>query len=222
VLSSVFLGAASGLRSQLGLAAVVARSDPSLPTLLRHAWTKRVLMAGAAVELVVDKLPATPSRLAPVGITSRLVLGGLAAGLSARTRQAPWPPAAAIGASSAILAAKVGHDVRAQFARPVPDSAVAIVEDGLAFALASAGASRWLVSGLQRSRPPRRRADAREQLRTAHEMLDAGGVDGFAERGRASDEHASANRAATGDHAGATCKQLVEERDRLRERLQRM
>jgi uncharacterized membrane protein len=142
VLSSLFLGAASGLRSQLGLAAVVARSDPSLPTLLRHAWTKRVLMAGAAVELVVDKLPATPSRLAPVGITSRLVLGGLAAGLSARTRQAPWPPAAAIGASSAILAAKVGHDVRAQFARPVPDSAVAIVEDGLAFALASAGASR--------------------------------------------------------------------------------
>jgi uncharacterized membrane protein len=66
------------------------------------------LVAAAAGELVVDKLPTTPSRLAPPGLAARLVLGALAAGLFARIRQAPCLAAAAIGASSAALAPKVG------------------------------------------------------------------------------------------------------------------
>jgi uncharacterized membrane protein len=100
------------------------------------------LVAAAAGELVVDKLPTTPSRLAPAGLASRLVLGALAASLFARTRQARWLPAAAIGASSAAVAAKVGHDVRAVVANHASDSAVAVVEDALALRLAAAGASR--------------------------------------------------------------------------------
>jgi len=139
---SVFLGAASGLRSQIGLATVVARSDPSLPRIFRQPWTRRLLVVAAAGELVGDKLPATPSRLAPPGFVGRLVLGALAAGLFAQTRRAPWLPAAAIGASSAAVAAKVGHDVRAQLARHAPDPAVAVVEDAVALGLAAAGASR--------------------------------------------------------------------------------
>ena len=142
VVGSVFLGAASGLRGQLGVATVVARSDPSLPPILRQSWTRRLLVAAAAGELVVDKLPGTPSRLAPPGIVGRLALGALAAGLLARTRNAPWLPAAAIGASSAAVAAKLGHDVRARLARHAPDPAVAVVEDALALGLARAGASR--------------------------------------------------------------------------------
>ena len=89
---------------------------------------------------MVDKLPNTPSRLEPAGIAGRLVLGALAAGLGARSRQAPWPPAAAIGASSAIVSAKVGHDARAHFARNLPDPPVAVVEDAVAVGLAAAGA----------------------------------------------------------------------------------
>jgi uncharacterized membrane protein len=100
------------------------------------------LAAAAASELVVDKLPGTPSRLAPAGLTGRLVLGALTASLFAQTRQARWLPAAAIGASSAAVAAKVGHDVRAVVTKHVPDPAVAVVEDALAFGLAAAGASR--------------------------------------------------------------------------------
>jgi hypothetical protein len=92
----VFLGAASGLRSQLGIATVVVCSDPSLPSIFRQPWTKRLLVAAAAGELVVDKLPTTPSRLAPPGLAARLVLGALAAGLFAQTRQAPWLAAAAM------------------------------------------------------------------------------------------------------------------------------
>jgi uncharacterized membrane protein len=99
------------------------------------------LVAAAVSELVIDKLPATPSRLVPAGIASRIALGGLVAGLFARTRRAPWRPAAAIGASSAVVAAKLGHDVRARLAQRAPDPAVAVVEDALAFGLANAGAS---------------------------------------------------------------------------------
>src|SRR4051794_34073116 len=96
VVGSMFLGAASGLRSQLGVAIVVARSEPCLPPMLRQPWTRRLVVVAAAGELVVDKLPGTPSRLAPAGIAGRLALGALAAGLFAQTRQARWPPAAAI------------------------------------------------------------------------------------------------------------------------------
>jgi uncharacterized membrane protein len=142
LLDSVFLGAASGLRSQLGVAAVVVRSDRSLPSVVRSSWTKRLLVAGAALELVADKLPMTPSRLEARGLAPRLALGALAAGLSAHTRQAGWFPAAVIGASSAAVAAKVGHDVRARLARHAPDPAVAVVEDVVALTLAAAGSSR--------------------------------------------------------------------------------
>jgi uncharacterized membrane protein len=141
-LSSVALGASTGLRSQLGLAAVVAHANPSLPPMFRRPGIRRLLLAAAAGELVIDKLPATPSRLAPQGIVPRLALGALAAGLSARTRHAPWLPAAALGASSAAIAAKLGHDARARLARHAPDPAVAVVEDALAVGAAALGASR--------------------------------------------------------------------------------
>jgi uncharacterized membrane protein len=141
IVASVLLGAASGLRSQLGVATVVARSDSSLPQILRRPLTRRLLMVAAAGELIADKLPATPSRLAPPGIASRLLLGALAAGLFAETQRARWRPAAAIGATSAALAAKLGHDLRARLARHAPDPAVAVVEDAVAVGLAAAGVS---------------------------------------------------------------------------------
>jgi uncharacterized membrane protein len=140
--SSMILGAASGLRSQLGVAAVVTRSDPSLPSTFRHPWMRRLVLTAAAGEIVVDKLPGTPSRLAARGIVPRLALGALAAGLSARTRRASWLPAAAVGASSAAVAARLGHDVRARLARQAPALAVALAEDAVALAVAAAGASR--------------------------------------------------------------------------------
>src|SRR3954447_20526340 len=142
VVGSVLLGAASGLRAQLAVATVVARPDPSLPPIFRRPWTRRLLVAAAAAELVGDKLPTAPSRLEPPGLVGRLAMGALAAGLFAQARQAAWPAAAAIGASSAAIAAKIGHDLRVEIAQHAPDPAVAIVEDELALALAIAGASR--------------------------------------------------------------------------------
>jgi uncharacterized membrane protein len=134
----MFLGAATGLRSQMGVTTVAVRSDPSLPSMFRQPWTKGLLVAAAAAELVVDKLPTTPSRLEPPGLGARLALGALAAGLFAHTRKAPWLPSAAVGALSAAVAAKAGHDIRAQLARRAPDPAIAVVEDALALGLAAA------------------------------------------------------------------------------------
>jgi uncharacterized membrane protein len=142
VAGSVLLGAATGLRGGIAVATMAARSDPSLPAIFLQPWTRRLLVAAAAGELVVDKLPATPSRPEPAGLTSRLVMGALTAGLFARTRRAPWLPAAAIGASTAAVSAKVGHDLRARLAEHAPDPAFAVVEDAVALGLAAAGASR--------------------------------------------------------------------------------
>ena len=138
----MLLGAASGLRSQIGVAVIAVRSDPSLAPILRQPWTRRFLVAAAVGELIADKLPNTPSRLELPGIVGRLMLGALAASLYAQTRRAPWAPAAGIGAASAIAAAKIGHDLRAQLAKQVPDPAVAVVEDTIALGLAFEGAVR--------------------------------------------------------------------------------
>lgn len=138
---SVLLGAATGLRSQIGVATLVVRGDPNLPAALRSAWAPRVAVAAAGGELVSDKLPSTPSRLAPPGLIARLAFGALAAGLHARTRGGAVVPAAALGASAAVVAARLGHDIRAGFSKRAPAIA-ATVEDELALGLAIAGATR--------------------------------------------------------------------------------
>jgi uncharacterized membrane protein len=141
--SSFLVGSATGLRSQMGLAAVVVRTNKAgLPSWLRSSAAARSVTVAAGAELVADKLPGTPSRLQPAGLAGRLVLGGLAAGLLAHAERGPVVPAAALGSAAALLAAKVGHDVRARAARTVPDPVVAVAEDGVAIALAVVGTRR--------------------------------------------------------------------------------
>jgi len=138
--SSVLVGSASGLRSQMGLAAVVLRADKDgLPSSLRTSAAARLVAVAAGAELLADKSARIPDRLRPGPLVARLVLGGLAGGLLAHAEKGPVVPAAALGSAAALLAAKVGHDLRARAARGVPDRVVAAAEDGLAIALAVAG-----------------------------------------------------------------------------------
>jgi len=141
--SSLLVGSATGLRSQMGLAAVVLRTDKDgLPSWLRTTAAARSVTLAAGAELVADKLPQTPSRLQPAGLAGRLVLGGLGAGLLAHAEKGPVVPAAVLGSAAALLAAKVGHDLRARAAQTVPDPVVAVAEDGVAIALALVGTGR--------------------------------------------------------------------------------
>jgi len=141
VAGSVLLGAATGLRSQIAVATLIVRGDPNLPAALRSAWAPRVAVAAAGGELVADKLPSAPSRLAPPGLVARLAFGALAAGLRARTHGGAVVPAAAVGAGAAVVAARLGHDIRAGLSKGAPAIA-ATVEDELAVGLAIAGATR--------------------------------------------------------------------------------
>jgi hypothetical protein len=137
-LPSALVGAASGMRSTAGLAAVIVRGDNErLPALFRHRLAPPAACVAVAVELVLDKMPFTGSRLEPAGMAGRVVFAGVAGALVGRERSAVASAAVAIAA--AVLIAKVAHDVRARLAESVPDRAVAVLEDMAALGTAFAG-----------------------------------------------------------------------------------
>jgi len=143
LLGSALLGAATGMRSTVGLASVLVRGDgDGLPAALQHRVARPAAGLAVAIELVVDKMPFTGSRLEPAGIGGRLVFAGAAAGLAARRRARPVVASALVAIAAAGVTAKVAHDLRAQLAKKVPDRAVAVVEDIAALAVASV-AGRW-------------------------------------------------------------------------------
>lgn len=152
--SSVLVGAATGLRSQLGVAAVVLRADTDrFPPFLRTPAAARSVTVAAGAELVVDKTPLAGDRLRPPALAARLVLGGLAGALLALAERRPVAPASVVALASAGLAAKIGHDLRAVAARTVPDPVVAVAEDVVAIALAAVATrpSRPVNAGVGRS-----------------------------------------------------------------------
>jgi hypothetical protein len=114
--AAALAGAASGLRTTVGLASVTRRARPL-------AWS------AVAFELVVDKLPSTPSRLEPRGFVPRVVAGAVVARENAFA-------GSVVAAAAALAAARIGHDVRTA----APSPAVAVAEDVVALALGAAAA----------------------------------------------------------------------------------
>ena len=133
------LGAATGLRSTVALAALVVRRNDGLPAALRHPAAQVAAAIACAGELVADKLPRTPSRLSPQGLGGRLIFAGLAAAVLARRGAGSPVPAVVIASAAALAAAKIGHDTRRGLNRRFPDPVVALAEDGLAVGLAALG-----------------------------------------------------------------------------------
>jgi uncharacterized membrane protein len=88
----------------------------------------------AVVELVLDKLPSTPSRTKPPGLIARVVLGGLSgAGIALAGAQPVWA-GAALGSAGGITGAFAGYQVRTRLvsALKVPDLLIALFEDAVA------------------------------------------------------------------------------------------
>ncbi|WP_405592170.1 hypothetical protein [Streptomyces sp. NBC_01190] len=149
--SAGLIGLVSGLRSQSGVAAVALTTDSSATgrpgSLLAGRKATAVSVTAALGELVGDKLPRTPSRLAPGGLLPRLALGAFAATLlAARERPGapalPLLPAAAIGATAAFAGARAGARWRQAAAdRGLPDWPAALLEDAATLALAWAACS---------------------------------------------------------------------------------
>ena len=125
-------GAATGLRSTVGMAALINAGVPGLPRQLTGHAAKAAASLGAAAELVADKLPSAPDRLEPAGLGGRTVL--------ARGAKDPLLPAVVVAAAAALLSARIGHDVRAAASKRVPPAAAATAEDMVALGLAAASA----------------------------------------------------------------------------------
>lgn len=132
-------GAATGLRSTVGLAALIARGR-DLPGALAGKAARPAAGAAVGTELVLDKMPFTASRLDPPGLAGRLAFAAAAGALIARAAERPALPAAVVACAAALVTAKVGHDARVAAAERVPPLVAAVVEDALALGLASAAA----------------------------------------------------------------------------------
>lgn len=90
--------------------------------------------AGAA-ELIVDKLPSTPSRLSPRGMSGRLAFS------AAGGRVLGGGPGAAIAAAAAVGAAFAGSRLRAKVHGRGRQLAAAAAEDALSYSLVLAATS---------------------------------------------------------------------------------
>jgi uncharacterized membrane protein YeaQ/YmgE (transglycosylase-associated protein family) len=123
---SLAIGVASGARSTLGLVPPALATGAALP-----AATAGGLVA---VEMGVDKLPATPSRLGG-GTVARVGTGALGAATLARRDRVGVLPAAAAGAVGAVVGAVVGSLWREACAQRSRQWQGALAEDAVAVAL---------------------------------------------------------------------------------------
>jgi uncharacterized membrane protein len=141
MLRAALLGVATGMRSTVGLAAVVITRERPLPGPLRRRLTGRAVAVSVAGELVADKLPSAHSRLEPPGLIARGVSAALAGALVSDREGARVAIDAVVAASVALASAKVAHDLRARAAERWGATRAAISEDALALTIAFTAAS---------------------------------------------------------------------------------
>ena len=100
--------------------------------------TRITLAALAVVELVNDKLPFTPSRLAPVLLIARILTGGLCGATLAAASQQAIVLGALVGAAGGLAGSFAGYHARQALVKKfgIPDILVALVEDAITIGIA--------------------------------------------------------------------------------------
>jgi len=137
-LRAVVAGAATGLRSTAAMAALIDGRAQGLPAALMRPQARTAARVAVAGELVIDKLPTTPSRLETRGLAARVALASAAAVVLARGNNRPVLPNVLAAGTMALVAARVGHDLRVMAGTHLPPLAVAVAEDAVALGLAAA------------------------------------------------------------------------------------
>jgi uncharacterized membrane protein len=101
-----------------------------------HPSTLMVFTLLAVIELVVDKLPKTPARTAPVGLIARIVLGGASGLALAAGAGISVSLAGLIASMGAIAGAFAGYHFRRALVLKahLPDLVAAIAEDAITIA----------------------------------------------------------------------------------------
>jgi uncharacterized membrane protein len=93
-----------------------------------------VFIVLAVGELIADKLPSAPSRLAPPGLIARIVLGGLSGAALATAGGQGSLPGAVLGVIGGVSGAFGGYQVRTGLVKALklPDLVIALLEDAVA------------------------------------------------------------------------------------------
>jgi uncharacterized membrane protein len=133
----------TGLRTMTAMAVLCWFAWTQL--LPQHGWTfwvgslvsVIVFTVCAVGEYVVDTLPTTPSRTAPVGLIARIVFGGLVGVLAAHAVIEPAVGGAIFGVVGALIGAFGGVRVRMYWSKALgKDLPVALAESVIALGLA--------------------------------------------------------------------------------------
>lgn len=138
------IGVVAGLRS-LTAPAVVAWAahlgwinlQNSPLSFMGSKWSIGIFTVLALVELVADQLPNTPARTAAVGLSARIVTGGLCGACLAVAGGAALAVGAVAGAIGGVAGAFAGYHARVGLVRSlrVADVAIAVPEDIVAIGL---------------------------------------------------------------------------------------
>lgn len=135
------LGFATGLRSMTGIMVLCwfaytgnLTVDGTWAFWLAKLATAIVFTVFAAGEYVADKLPNTPNRTSPIGLTARLVVGGLVGAAAATGLNGSAFEGIILGALGALLGAFVGFHVRRDLVANAgwADWTAALTEDAVA------------------------------------------------------------------------------------------
>lgn len=140
--SALLFGVTAGLRSMAAPASLaLAQQQPGAARnwLLASPRTARVLTMLALGELIFDKLPLAPKRIAPGPLSARLLVGGIC-GAAASKDQASG---ALLGIAGALAGSFAGYAIRkgVEQASGTPDALVGLAEDGLAIGMGMLAAS---------------------------------------------------------------------------------
>lgn len=103
---------------------------------LNHRSALIVFTLLAVAELIADKLPNTPARTAPLGLTARILLGGAGGLALATSADRSLAPSVLLGSAGGFVGAFAGYHARRSVVLKahVPDLAVAVIEDVIAIA----------------------------------------------------------------------------------------
>ncbi|MGY1754755.1 hypothetical protein [Blastococcus sp. SYSU D01042] len=137
VLRSALLGLAAGSRSSLGFAGPILSAPRGTGPGRATGAAKVATLTALGAEFAADKHPAAPSRLSGAGLPSRLV-GGAEGGARLATRSgANGALPATAGAAAAVAGSLAGAAWRRWAGARMPAPTAALVEDGVALALAA-------------------------------------------------------------------------------------
>jgi uncharacterized membrane protein len=128
LLLSFSLGIVSGLRTFTPLAAVLLR---------RGSVWGIVLSVAAVAEYVIDMLPNTPARTAPVGLTARVISGALVGWLIATMHGGQGISGAIVGIIGAVIGTYAGYAARCEAIKRIGAYPAAITGDLIAIGLAA-------------------------------------------------------------------------------------